>query len=198
MSEKISLKKGSKINLTKAAPGLRTVNFGLAWDPIEHKVGGGGFIGKLFGAKPEVRKEGVDLDASVSVFDAQGNELATVYFGQKTAFGGAIRHSGDNLTGEGEGPDETISVDLASLPGTAHKAVFTIASFRGQNFNKIEVAHCFIDNAANGERLAEFDMGGKNSHTGIIVGQLVRNASGEFEFEAIGEYRNGRTYRDMI
>ena len=185
----IKLSKGGKINLAKADGGLQRVSIGLAWDPIETKSGG------LFGMFKSTSKEAVDLDASC-VIREDGGKVNAVYFGNLRAYGNAVVHSGDNLTGEGDGDDETITVDLTRLPDGIDQLTFTISSFRGQTFQKIQNAYCHIRDE-KGVLLAEFDMAGGSDKTGIIVGTVTRTGY-TWEFEAVGEYRNGRTFSELL
>jgi tellurium resistance protein TerZ len=186
----IKLTKGSKIKLAKEGAGLRTVKIGLAWDPIKTKSGG------IFGMFQTTSTEAVDLDASCVIHASKNYNAEAVYFGNLRAFSGAIKHSGDNLTGEGNGDDETITVDLANIPAGVDKLTFTISSFRGQTFSKIQTAYCHIRDE-NGAILADFDMAGGVDKTGIIVGTVTRTDDG-WTFEAIGEYRNGRTFKELV
>ena len=185
----IKLTKGSKINLAKEDGGLRSVQIGLAWDPIKKSSGG------IFGLFKTETAENVDLDASCIINNGGADGRQAVYFGNLRAFGGAISHSGDNLTGEGEGDDEVITVDLTRLPKEVDTLTFTISSFRGQSFERIQAAYCHIRDES-GQMLAEFDMAGGSDKTGIIVGKVSRS-NGAWEFEAIGEYRNGRTFVEL-
>ena len=187
----IKLKKGGKINLSKEGGGLRKIQIGLAWDPIKKESGG------IFGLFKSSTTESVDLDASCVIRDDKvSNRNHAVYFGNLRAYGGAIQHSGDNLTGEGDGDDEIITVDLTKLPDSVEQLVFTISSFRGQTFKRIQNAYCHIRDE-NGAMLAEFDMAGGVDKTGIIVGIVTRTGY-SWEFEAVGEYRDGRTFADML
>ena len=187
----IKLKKGGKINLAKEDGNtLRVVKIGLAWDPIKKESGG------IFGMFKSTSTEAVDLDASCVIRQDGHKESSAVYFGNLRAFGGAIQHSGDNLTGEGDGDDETITVDLTKLPESVDRLVFTISSFRGQTFASIQTAYCHIRDE-KGAILAEFDMAGGVDKTGIVVGTVTRNGYA-WEFEAIGEYKNGRTFKELV
>jgi tellurium resistance protein TerZ len=120
-----------------------------------------------------------------------------VWFRQLQSRDGSIKHSGDNRTGEGDGDDETINVDLQRLPATVKSLVFTVNSFTGQNFEKIANAYCRIVNASNKTELARFNLSEKGSHTGVVMASLVREAGG-WEFKAIGQVTNGRTADDLV
>ncbi len=113
----INLQKGQKISLDKeAGGGLTRIVMGLGWDAAKSK---GGMLGGLFGGGGG---DSIDLDASCLMFDEAGNLLDTVWFRQLRSQDGSIQHSGDNRTGEGEGDDEQIQVNLASVPATRRKA----------------------------------------------------------------------------
>jgi len=184
----LTLSKNQSISLEKAGgAGLTKISLGLGWDPVKS-----GFLGKLMGNGGEI-----DLDASCILFDAQLQPVDLVWFRQLQSRDGSIKHSGDNRTGEGDGDDETIHVDLAQLPATVQYLVFTVNSFTGQNFEKVENAYCRIVNSAKREELARFNLSEKGRHTGIVMASLVRGAGG-WEFKAIGQTTNGRTADDLV
>ena len=129
----VSLQKGQKIDLTKTNPGLKNVTVGLGWDAQKAKGFG------LFGGGT------IDCDASVLLLK-EGDKLSeTVYFGKLKSKNGSVRHSGDNLTGEGDGDDEQVFVDLQSVPADIQKLVFLVniyqAKQRNQDFGKIKNAY---------------------------------------------------------
>ena len=133
----LTLSKNQSISLEKTAGrGLTSISLGLGWDPVKAQrlllkmLGGGG--------------NDIDLDASCILLDGDMNSVDLVWFRQLASRDGAIEHSGDNLTGEGDGDDETIHVDLQRLPGTIQHLVFTVNSFRGQTFDQVENAYCRI------------------------------------------------------
>lgn len=184
----VTLVKGQKISLEKEAGGaLNKVIMGLGWDAVKSK----GFFG--FGGKaPEI-----DLDASCLVFDGQANLVDTVWFRQLRSRDGAIVHTGDNRTGDGDGDDEQIIVDLAALPATVKSLVFTVNSFTGQNFSQVENATCRMLNAGNSAEIARFNLTTLGSHTAQIMAKVYRH-QGEWKMHAIGEVGNGRTFTDLL
>jgi tellurium resistance protein TerZ len=185
----VSLQKGQSVRLEKSGGGTLTrVAMGLGWDVRKTK----GLFG-LFGGK----SDDIDLDASCLVFDANGRLLDEVWFRQLSSKDGSIVHSGDNLTGAGDGDDETINVDLARLPSTATALVFTVNSFRGDTFDRVENAYCRLVDLSNGSELARFNLTGSGSHTGQVMAKLVRNADG-WQMKALGEKTTGRTFHDMM
>ncbi len=176
----VSLKKGDRVSLVKtgAAP-LSAVIMGLGWDPAKS--------GK-----------DVDLDASVIAFDANGRDLEVVYFMSLKAFGGAITHSGDNLTGEGDGDDEQIHVNLTTLPANVAALVFTINSFRGQKFTEISRAFCRLVEAGSGNELVRFDLTESQPSTGVLMCAITRTPAGSWEMRAIGTYHDGKSGKAMV
>ncbi len=187
----VTLQKNSSVSLQKAAGSALTgITLGVGWDVASS--GGGGFMGKLFGGGQPTN---IDLDASCILFDGSGKPLDIVYFGQLNSRDGSVRHSGDNLTGEGDGDDESIAIDLTRLPGAVETLVLTVNSFRGQTFDKIQNAYGRVVNS-NGKELARFDISDSGQHTGLVLASLTRNG-GEWTFKAIGARAAGRTAHDL-
>ncbi len=183
----VNLTKGQKISLEKeAGGGLTKVVMGLGWDMAK-----GGLFG--FGGN----SDSIDLDASCLMFDEAKNLLDAVYFGQLDSTDNSIHHTGDNLTGEGDGDDEQIIVDLSRVPGNVKTLVFTVSSFRGQTFDKVANAFCRIVNQANGKEIAKYALSSQGPHTAQIMAKLYRH-NGEWKMAALGENCNGRTFRDML
>lgn len=185
----ISLSKGQSIDLSKHSQGLARVRMGLGWDPVKK----GGLLGGLFGGG----KQEIDLDASCILFDAQGNKVDEVWFRQLNSRDGAIRHSGDNLTGEGAGDDESIAVDLSRLPANVVSLVFTVNSFRGQTFAEVDNAFCRLIDESNGQEICRFDLKERGSHTGAVMA-VVSRASGPWTMKAVGNPASGRTFQDLV
>ncbi|MFI6081868.1 TerD family protein [Streptomyces sp. NPDC051217] len=177
---RVSLQKNQTVSLVKGgAPLLSQVKMGLGWEPA--------FRGK-----------DIDLDASVIAYGPNRNHLDSCYFGKLAILGGSIKHSGDNLTGEGAGDDETIVVDLGRLPAEATGLVFTVNSFTGQKFNEVAKAYCRLLDAGTGEELVRFDLTGAEPQTGVIMAKLIKQYSGEWEMTAVGEFVKSRTVRGMV
>jgi stress response protein SCP2 len=178
----ISLAKGQKIDLTKGNAGLSSLLIGLGWDPVKKK----GFFG--------TKTPNIDCDASVIMLNEDGKVESkddVIYFGNLTSACGSIRHSGDNLTGDGDGDDEQIIVDLNKIPARIHSLKFLVNIYqctqRRQDFGMIENAFIrIVDNSKNSE-LAHFNLtenyGGL---TALIPGELYRY-NGEWKFNAIGQ-----------
>ena len=132
----ISLSKGQTISLAKESAGLSKIHMGLGWDPVKKKVG---FLASLLGGGGGGGGD-IDLDASCLMFDQAKQLVDIVWFRQLKSKDGAVTHTGDNLTGEGDGDDESIIVDLDRLPAGVQTLVFTVNSFRGQTFDEVENA----------------------------------------------------------
>ncbi|MET8841928.1 TerD family protein [Streptomyces rubiginosohelvolus] len=177
---RVNLQKNQTVSLVKGgAPLLSRVRMGLGWEPA--------FRGK-----------DIDLDASVIAYGPNRNHLDSCYFGKLTILNGAIKHSGDNLTGEGAGDDETIIVDLGRIPADATGLVFTVNSFTGQKFNEVAKAYCRLIDDASGEELVRFDLTGAEPQTGVMMAKLIKQFTGEWEMTAMGEFVKSRTVRGMV
>lgn len=188
----ISLQKGQKISLSKEAGGsLAKVTMGLGWDVAKKK---GGLLGGLFGGGGG---GDIDLDASCLLFDEAKNLVDAVWFRQLKSKDGSIQHTGDNLTGEGEGDDESIIVDLGRVPANVKSLVFTVNSFRGQTFETVANAYCRIVDASSNKELARYDLAAQGAHTAQIMAKVYRH-NGEWKMHAIGENCSGRTFQDMM
>jgi stress response protein SCP2 len=175
---RVSLAKRQTVSLTKTgAPPLRRVAMGLGWDPAR-----GG--------------PSIDLDASAIVVGSNGRKIDAVWFMSKSAFRGALAHSGDNLTGHGEGDDETITVDLAALPADAAAIVFVVNSFQGQRFTEVASAYCRLLDLETGSELVRFDLTDSEPRTGVVM-SVLRRAGAAWTMTAIGEFRDGKTARAM-
>lgn len=184
----VNLQKGQKISLDKeAGTQLTKIIMGLGWDAVKTK----GFFG--FGSKTQE----IDLDASCILFDEQGRPLDTVWFRQLKSKDGSVVHTGDNRTGDGDGDDEQIVVDLTRVPSNVKSLVFTVNSFTGQNFSQIENATCRIVNASNNQEVARFNLSTLGSHNAQIMAKLYRH-NDEWKMHAIGEIGNGRTFEELL
>ncbi|MEU1283776.1 TerD family protein [Kitasatospora sp. NPDC005856] len=177
---RVNLVKGSSVSLVKnGRPFLSSIRMALGWEPA-------------------ARGRSVDLDASCLAFDARHKRLETAWFMKLNIFNGAISHSGDNLTGGGEGDDEQITVHLEGLPAEVHGLVFVVNSFSGQKFTDVKNAYCRLLDARTEEELVRFDLTHSEPHTGVMMCKLVRRPGGEWEMTALGEYVDGKTARAMI
>ena len=177
----INLSKGGNINLSKTAPTMSKVDLGLGWNPRATD-------GKAF-----------DLDAVAFLTGEDGKvrlDGEFIFFNQKVSPCGSVTHNGDNRTGDGDGDDETISVDLSKVPQEVAKIVFAVTIHEGQqngqNFGMVDKAYIRVINQdANAEELARFDLSEDGStETAMIFGELYRH-NGEWKFKAVGQGFNG-------
>lgn len=177
---RVSLQKNQTVSLVKGGkPLLSQVKMGLGWEPA--------FRGK-----------DIDLDASVIAYGPQRNHVDSCYFGKLSIVNGAIKHSGDNLTGEGGGDDEVIVVDLGRLPQDVTGLVFTVNSFSGQKFTQVAKAYCRLLDGATGEELVRFDLTNAEAQTGVMMAKLIKQFTGEWEMTAMGDFVKSRTVRGMV
>ncbi|MEV8313212.1 TerD family protein [Streptomyces sp. NPDC059900] len=177
---RVSLQKNQTVSLVKGGkPLLSQVKMGLGWEPA-------------YGGKD------IDLDASVIAYGPQRNHVDSCYFGKLSIVNGAIKHSGDNLTGEGGGDDEVIVVDLGRLPQDVTGLVFTVNSFSGQKFTQVAKAYCRLLDAGTGEELVRFDLTNAEAQTGVMMAKLIKQFSGEWEMTAMGDFVKSRTVRGMV
>ena len=184
----VTLQKGQTVRLEKSGAGALTrIAMGLGWDVRKP----GGFFGRLLNGDGDI-----DLDASCLMFDGAGRMLDQVWFRQLASQDGSIIHSGDNLTGAGDGDDETITVDLTRLPAGVQSLIFTVNSFRGDTFDRVANAYCRVVDSSNGRELVRYDLTGSGAHTGQVMARLSR-VGGEWAFTAVGDRTNGRTFHDM-
>jgi len=172
----VNLKKGQKVDLTKGNPGLKKITVGLGWDTNRYD---GGYE--------------FDLDASAFLLGASGKvtgDTDFVFYSNPSDPSGAVNYGGDNRTGEGEGDDEQIMVDLSLVPASIEKIDFTVtiyeADVRRQNFGQVSNAYVRIVDDATGTELIRYDLEEDFSiETAIVVGEIYRHG-GEWKFNAIG------------
>lgn len=172
----INLSKGQKVDLTKTNPGLKKIMVGLGWDVNAFDTG-----------------FSFDLDASAFMVGANGkciSEKEFIFYGNLTHTSESVQHMGDNLTGEGDGDDEQVLVDLSKIPSNIEKIAFTVtiydAETRRQNFGQVDNAFIRIVDEATGTELIRYDLAEDFSiETAVVVGELYRH-NGEWKFNAIG------------
>ena len=184
----VNLQKGQKVNLKKSdGQALSRIRIGLGWDPVEQKKGG--LFGSIFGGSAP------DIDCDASVIVCKGGRLSgkgdVVYFGNLKHSSGAIRHTGDNLTGEGDGDDEQILVDLTAVPQDYDKLVFVVNIYdcesRKQDFGMIANAFIRICDERTGEEFCRYNLSESYAGmTAMIFGEIYRY-NGEWKFNAIGQ-----------
>ena len=177
----VSLSKGGNVSLTKAAPNLGAIAVGLGWD-VRSTAG-----------------DDFDLDASALALGENHKILSDewfVFFNNLKSPDGSIEHQGDNLTGEGEGDDEVINIDLKAVPPQAVSIVITVSIYdaesRRQSFGQVRNAYIRVVNLANDVELARYDLTEDASvETAMVFGEVYRH-SGEWKFRAIGQgYASG-------
>lgn len=172
----VSLAKGQRISLEKeAGSSLTRAIMGLGWDTGPRDI---------------------DLDASCLMFDGSKTLADAVWFRQLRSKDGSIQHTGDNLTGAGDGDDEQIIVDLSAVPAAITNLVFVVNSFTGQDFSQVRNAFCRITDGG-GRELARYDLSAGSTATGQIMARLYRHGA-EWKMHAIGEPSSGRTFHDML
>ncbi|MDE6004159.1 MAG: TerD family protein [Oscillospiraceae bacterium] len=177
----VNLSKGQKVDLTKGNPGLSQIMIGLGWD-VNKYDGGYDF----------------DLDAAAFLLGDNGKvtcDADFVFYSNKEHSSGAVTHGGDNLTGQGDGDDEVILVDLSKVPANITRIAFTVtiydADARNQNFGQVNNSYIRVVNQANGTELIHFDLGEDFSiETAVVVAELYRH-NGEWKFNAIGSGYSG-------
>jgi tellurium resistance protein TerZ len=182
----VNMSKGQRISLEKKGGGeLTKVRMGLGWDGISKKG--------LFGRK---KAKDIDLDASCVMLDEARNEIDAVWFKKLQSSDGSITHTGDNLTGEGEGDDESIIVELDQLSDRVQTLVFTVTSYSSQGFSEVANASCRLVDERGGSEVARFDLSATGPHTAMIMATVYRQGGG-WKMAAIGDTGRGKTYKDM-
>jgi tellurium resistance protein TerZ len=182
----ISLQKGQKISLEKeSGQVLAKIIMGLGWDAIKK----GGLFSRGGGS--------IDLDASCVLFGADNKVIDTIWFRQLKSKDGSVTHTGDNTTGEGEGDDEQIVVELSKVPENVKTLVFTVNSFSGQSFDSVANAYCRLLNAANQQEIARYTLSSQGPHTAQIMAKVYRH-NNEWKMHAIGEPAEGRTIEQLL
>jgi tellurium resistance protein TerD len=172
----VSLNKGGNVSLTKEAPGLTAVLVGLGWD-----------VRTTTGAD-------FDLDASALMVGTSGKILSDahfIFFNNLTSPDGSVEHTGDNLTGEGEGDDEVIKVNLQGVPQDVDKVVVTVSIYdaeaRGQSFGQVRNAYIRVVNQAGEAEITRYDLTeDASTETAMVFGELYRNGP-EWKFRAVGQ-----------
>ena len=180
----VNLQKGQKVDLTKGNPSLKKLIVGLGWDTNKYD-GGADF----------------DLDAAAFLCGEDGrvhSDADFVFYNNLVHSSGCVEHTGDNLTGAGEGDDEVIKVDLERVPENISKISFTVTIFeadeRRQNFGQVSNAYIHIFDEVTGTEILRFDLGEDFSiETAVVVGELYKN-NGSWKFNAIGSGFQGGLY----
>jgi tellurium resistance protein TerD len=172
----ISLAKGGNVNLTQGNASLKEITVGLGWDA--RTTDGQGF----------------DLDACAFLLSANGkvaDDSHFIFYGQLSFANGSVVHQGDNLTGDGDGDDEVVEVDIQRVPEYVQKISFSVsiheAAQRRQTFGMVDNAYIRVVNKADGKELARYDLTEDGStETAMIFGELYRH-NGDWKFRAVGQ-----------
>jgi tellurium resistance protein TerD len=177
----VSLTKGGNVSLTKEAPGLTAVAVGLGWD-LRTTTG-----------------QDFDLDTSAIALGADKKVVSDqhfVFFNNLKSPDGSIEHTGDNTTGEGDGDDEIIKVDLAAVPANIDSIAFPVSIYdadnRSQSFGQVRNAYIRVVNQADNSELARYDLSeDASTETAMVFGELYRNGA-DWKFRAVGQgYASG-------
>ncbi len=183
----ISLSKNQSVSLAKeSGASVTAVHIGLGCDAAKSK----GLFG-LFGGGGEI-----DLDASCVMLGSDGEAVDTIWFRKLQSSCGSVKHSGDNRTGAGDGDDEVILIDLSCVPSNVEHLAFTVNSFTGQNFTKVENASVRILDQRSKE-LANFNLSEKGAHSALFIASLSRKGN-DWSFKAHGKTSDGRTVESML
>lgn len=176
----ISLNKGGNLSLSKTDPSLNQVLIGLGWDARA--------------------TDGADFDLDASAFllaanDKVRGETDFIFYNQTRSPEGSVEHTGDNRTGEGDGDDEAVKINLAKVPADVQKIAITVtihdAESRGQNFGQVQNAFIRVVNDQTNVEIVRFDLNEDYStETAMIFGELYRH-NGEWKFRAVGQGYNG-------
>ncbi len=196
----ISLQKGQKVDLTKSTPGLSKIMVGLGWDPVVPSKEGG-FFKSLFSAPPAE----IDCDASVLLCNSNDKIADTqdvVYFGHLIHSSQAVKHMGDSLTGDGDGDDEQIFINLNEIPPAYDKAVFVVNIYqcakRNQHFGMIQNAFIRLENIDTKQEICRFNLSDDYSNqTAMIMGEIYRH-DGEWKFNAIGTGTTDTSLTELV
>lgn len=191
----VNLQKGQKVDLTKGNSGLKRIMVGLGWDEAQQK----GF--SLFGS----RSKPIDCDASVFMINQEDGKLKgvddIVYFGNLSHKSTSVIHMGDNMTGDGDGDDEQILVDLKKVPANYNKIVFVVniyqARERKQHFGLIKNAFIRVVDADNNKEILKYNLSENyDDMTAMIFGEIYLH-EGEWKFNAIGQPTQDNSIKDL-
>jgi len=199
----VNLTKGQKVDLTKGNAGLKRIIVGLGWDEAQRAPGKTGMLGGLFGGAKA--NASIDCDATAFLCKAGGKVAGKediVYFGNLNHKSNSVIHMGDNLTGEGEGDDEQITVSLNMVPSEYEKLVFVVniyqARERNQDFGMIENAFIRIVDADTNKELLKYNLSEKyDGMTAMIFGEVYRYEN-EWKFSAIGQATKDNSISELL
>ena len=185
----VGLMKGQSVRVeTAGGSRLAQVTMRVGWD-VRRPSG----LRAMFEPKPG----DIDLAASCLLFDAAGQAVDSVWFRQLRSRDGSVVHGGTKLSGENDGADEAITIDLTRVPVTIAALMFTVSSFRGDRFDRIDSAFCRLVDDVGGHEVGRFDLSGSGPHSGQVMARLRRGGA-DWEFTALGARTSGRTFHDMM
>lgn len=184
----INLSKGQKINLSKEVNGLSEVVVGLGWDAAKR-----GF----FGSTPNF-----DCDASAIIIDDNNKYSGCVYYGDRAALNKAVYHHGDNLTGDGDGDDEQITVKLSKLPSSVSKIIFVVNIYacesRKQDFGMIQNAFIRLVDSKTNKEICKYNLSENyEGKTAMIFAEVYRHDN-EWKFNAIGQGTTDKSISELV
>lgn len=194
----INLQKGQRVDLTKGNAGLSQILVGLGWDPVQKSSG---LLGSLMGkSAPDI-----DCDASVIMLDETGkirDKNHLIYYGNLKSMCGSVRHTGDNLTGDGEGDDEQVIVDLTKIPSNVNKLIFVVNIYdcvrRKQDFGLIRNAFIRVVNQSSNQELMRYNLSEDYvGMTTLIVGEIYRYNT-DWKFAAIGQGTRDASLSEIV
>jgi len=190
----VNLSKGQRVSLEKEAPNLKRILVGLGWDPVER----GGILSRL------TSHQDIDIDASVICIGEDGRKKEIVYYGHLDDRARSIHHTGDNLTGDGDGDDEQIIISLDKVPRDFAKLAVIINIYsaygRGQHFGQIKNCFVHVADMDTKKELVRYDVsasGNFDGLTGIFVAEIYRH-NGEWKFKAEGDGVKVRDIEEMV
>lgn len=198
--ETISLSKHPAIDLSKGGKGLSRVVVGLGWDPAPVQQSKG-----LLGFLKSATAPSIDCDAFAALCTVD-NKIQRrddiICFWNLNAKDGSVRHTGDNLTGDGDGDDEQIIVDLTKIRPGVDKVVIGVniynARMKGQHFGMLQNAFVRIYDATTNVELCKYNLNGfDSSMTSMLFGELVRQGN-EWSFSATGIAVPGSSIEDVL
>ena len=184
----VNLVKGQKINLSKEVNGLSKVIVGLGWDAA--KKG-------LFQAPPNI-----DCDASAIILDTDDKYKDVVYYGNRSGANNCVYHHGDNLTGDGDGDDEQITVNLANMSSSVGRVVFVVNIYackeRKQDFGMIKNAFIRLVDASTGKEICKYNLSENYSGKTAMIFAGVYKKENEWKFNAIGQGTTDKSIKELI
>ncbi|RSU51092.1 TerD family protein [Sphingomonas sp. S-NIH.Pt15_0812] len=172
----VSLAKGGNVSLSKEEPGLTHILIGLGWDTRT--------------------TDGTDFDLDASAFLLGANDKVRgdadfIFYNNLRSSDGSVEHTGDNRTGEGDGDDEALKVELGKVPADVQKIAVSVTIHEGearrQSFGMVSNAFIPVVNDVTGREIARYDLSeDASTETAMIFGEVYRH-NGEWKFRAVGQ-----------